>query len=127
MVKKLNGDLILNMTLMLKKNPNGDFAFYGTLAKELAQGDLLGIKDKTKKSLKIKQKYLQDHIWIHRKFHHEEYPVWLCTGRVLEHWHSGTMTMRVPELYRAVPEALMLYASRRRKSIWCKTRCTLLG
>lgn len=35
-----------------------------------------------------------------------EYPLWLCTGRVLEHWHSGTMTMRVPELYRAVPEAL---------------------
>ena len=34
------------------------------------------------------------------------YPLWLCTGRVLEHWHSGTMTMRVPELYRAVPEAL---------------------
>ncbi|WP_304382824.1 molybdopterin dinucleotide binding domain-containing protein, partial [uncultured Helicobacter sp.] len=36
----------------------------------------------------------------------EKYPMWLCTGRVLEHWHSGTMTMRVPELYRAVPEAL---------------------
>ena len=36
----------------------------------------------------------------------KEYPLWLCTGRVLEHWHSGTMTMRVPELYRAVPEAL---------------------
>ncbi len=36
----------------------------------------------------------------------EEYPFWLSTGRVLEHWHSGTMTMRVPELYRAVPEAL---------------------
>lgn len=35
-----------------------------------------------------------------------EYPFWLCTGRVLEHWHTGTMTMRVPELYRAVPEAL---------------------
>ena len=34
------------------------------------------------------------------------YPFWLCTGRVLEHWHTGTMTMRVPELYRAVPEAL---------------------
>ena len=25
----------------------------------------------------------------------EEYPLWLCTGRVLEHWHSGSMTMRV--------------------------------
>ena len=36
----------------------------------------------------------------------KDYPLWLCTGRVLEHWHSGTMTMRVPELYRAVPEAL---------------------
>jgi len=35
----------------------------------------------------------------------EEYPFWLCTGRVLEHWHSGTMTQRVPELHRAVPEA----------------------
>jgi nitrate reductase NapA len=21
-----------------------------------------------------------------------EYPLWLCTGRVLEHWHTGTMT-----------------------------------
>ena len=36
----------------------------------------------------------------------EEYPLWLCTGRVLEHWHSGSMTRRVPELHRAVPEAL---------------------
>ncbi|MDX8362092.1 nitrate reductase catalytic subunit NapA [Cytobacillus sp. IB215316] len=35
----------------------------------------------------------------------KEYPFWLCTGRVLEHWHSGSMTRRVPELHRAVPEA----------------------
>ncbi len=34
-----------------------------------------------------------------------EYPFWLSTGRVLEHWHSGTMTRRVPELNRAVPKA----------------------
>ena len=27
------------------------------------------------------------------------------TGRVLEHWHSGSMTMRVPELYKAFPGA----------------------
>jgi nitrate reductase NapA len=33
----------------------------------------------------------------------DEYPFWLCTGRVLEHWHTGTMTRRVPELNRAVP------------------------
>ena len=36
----------------------------------------------------------------------EEYDMWLCTGRVLEHWHTGTMTRRVPELYKAVPDAL---------------------
>ncbi|RME65124.1 MAG: periplasmic nitrate reductase subunit alpha, partial [Caldilineae bacterium] len=36
-----------------------------------------------------------------------EYPFWLSTGRVLEHWHTGTMTRRVPELHRAVPEALV--------------------
>ncbi|MCG9058525.1 nitrate reductase catalytic subunit NapA [Laribacter hongkongensis] len=34
-----------------------------------------------------------------------EYNMWLCTGRVLEHWHTGSMTRRVPELYRAVPDA----------------------
>ena len=34
-----------------------------------------------------------------------EYDFWLVTGRVLEHWHSGSMTMRVPELYRAFPGA----------------------
>jgi nitrate reductase NapA len=35
-----------------------------------------------------------------------EYDLWLSTGRVLEHWHSGSMTRRVPELYRAMPNAL---------------------
>ncbi|OAD86245.1 nitrate reductase [Comamonas thiooxydans] len=36
----------------------------------------------------------------------KDYPFWLSTGRVLEHWHSGSMTRRVPELHRAVPNAL---------------------
>ncbi len=35
----------------------------------------------------------------------EEFDLWLVTGRVLEHWHSGSMTMRVPELYKAFPGA----------------------
>jgi nitrate reductase NapA len=34
-----------------------------------------------------------------------DYDLWLVTGRVLEHWHSGSMTMRVPELYRSFPHA----------------------
>ncbi len=36
-----------------------------------------------------------------------DYPFWLVTGRVLEHWHSGSMTRRVPELYGAVPNAVV--------------------
>ena len=36
-----------------------------------------------------------------------EYDLWLCTGRVLEHWHSGSMTRRVPELHRAFPAAVV--------------------
>jgi nitrate reductase NapA len=36
----------------------------------------------------------------------EEYDLWLSTGRVLEHWHSGSMTRRVPELNSAFPNAL---------------------
>ena len=34
-----------------------------------------------------------------------EYDLWLSTGRVLEHWHTGTMTRRVPELHKAMPDA----------------------
>ena len=37
----------------------------------------------------------------------EEYDLWLVTGRVLEHWHSGSMTRRVPELHRAFPHAVL--------------------
>ncbi|CAN7338555.1 periplasmic nitrate reductase subunit alpha [Rhizobacter sp. LjRoot28] len=36
----------------------------------------------------------------------KEYPMWLSTGRVLEHWHSGSMTRRVPELHKAMPHAV---------------------
>jgi len=37
----------------------------------------------------------------------QEFNLWLVTGRVLEHWHSGSMTRRVPELYRAFPNAVV--------------------
>lgn len=33
-----------------------------------------------------------------------EYPIALTTGRVLEHWHTMTMTGQVLELHRAVPK-----------------------
>ncbi len=32
-----------------------------------------------------------------------DYPMVMTTGRVIEHWHTGTMTGRVPELHRVKP------------------------
>ncbi|MCE1182657.1 MAG: nitrate reductase catalytic subunit NapA [Rhodocyclales bacterium] len=37
----------------------------------------------------------------------KEFDLWLCTGRVLEHWHTGSMTRRVPELYKSFPDAVV--------------------
>jgi len=89
------------------KKTGNSHAFYGTLAKNLLQGDLLAPqKSRGKKALKNKAKIFARPYMDPPEMPSKEYPVWLCTGRVLEHWHSGTMTMRVPELYRAVPEAL---------------------
>jgi len=34
-----------------------------------------------------------------------EFPFWLSTGPVLEHWGGGAMTQRIPTLHRAVPRA----------------------
>ncbi|MEC9491625.1 molybdopterin oxidoreductase family protein [Flexistipes sp.] len=36
-----------------------------------------------------------------------EYPFYLTTGRVIEQWHTGTMTMRVPEIARAHPNGYL--------------------
>lgn len=41
----------------------------------------------------------------------KDYPFWLCTGRVLEHWHTGSMTNRVPELRKAYPNAQVFMSS----------------
>ena len=37
----------------------------------------------------------------------EEYPYVLSTGRVLEHWHTATMTMQADALRRAQPQAFV--------------------
>ncbi|MCD8213044.1 MAG: nitrate reductase catalytic subunit NapA [Campylobacter sp.] len=89
-----------------KAAPNDKFAFYGNKAAALPSGDLLGVKDKEKTPLANKAKIFFRPYMDPCEMPSKEYPLWLCTGRVLEHWHTGTMTMRVPELYRAVPEAL---------------------
>ncbi len=84
-----------------------DFAFYGPLAKKLFSGSLTKPDKKAgKKPIPNKAKIFARPYMDPPEMPDKEYDTWLCTGRVLEHWHSGTMTMRVPELFRAVPEAL---------------------
>lgn len=85
----------------------GEFAFYGKALKSIPAGDLKAPNPDTEKAdltnrAKIFFRPYMDPV----EMPDQEYPFWMSTGRVLEHWHSGTMTMRVPELYRAVPEAL---------------------
>ena len=90
-----------------RKANTGKFAFYGKALKEIGQGDLHGPKKELGKlKLPNKAKIFLRHYAEPAEIPNKEYPLWLCTGRVLEHWHSGTMTMRVPELYRAAPEAV---------------------
>lgn len=36
-----------------------------------------------------------------------EYPLWFTTGRMLEHWHTGTMTRRVSQLRRSMPSGFL--------------------
>ncbi len=81
------------------------FAFYGKALKALPKGNLLGVTDKKKTPLPNKAKIFFRPYMEPCEMPDEKYPLWLTTGRVLEHWHSGTMTRRVPELHRAVPYA----------------------
>ena len=85
----------------------GECAFYGPAKKSIPQGNLLSpVASRGSLGLPNKAQIFFRPYMDPPEVPNKDYPFWLCTGRVLEHWHSGTMTMRVPELYRAVPEAL---------------------
>ena len=81
------------------------FEFYGKALKALPSGDLDKITNKEKTSLAGKAKIFFRPYAAPAESPDETYDLWLSTGRVVEHWHSGTMTRRVPELHRAVPAA----------------------
>ncbi len=81
------------------------FDFYGNNGKSLMMGDLdKPGTDKVDISGKAKIYFRPYASPVEQP--DKNYDLWLCTGRVLEHWHSGTMTRRVPELHRAVPSAV---------------------
>jgi nitrate reductase NapA len=81
------------------------FEFYGPALKALPRGDLDGVTSAEKTGLAGKAKIFFRPYAAPPEQPDETYDLWLSTGRVLEHWHTGTMTRRVPELHRAVPAA----------------------
>ncbi|MCU7958428.1 MAG: nitrate reductase catalytic subunit NapA [gamma proteobacterium symbiont of Bathyaustriella thionipta] len=80
-------------------------SFYGKALKALPSGNLDGVTDKNKTKLAGKAKIFFRPYAAPPEQPDENYDLWMSTGRVLEHWHTGTMTQRVPELHRAVPNA----------------------
>jgi nitrate reductase NapA len=83
----------------------GDFDFYGPALKSLKKGTLSGPGGDEPVSLAGKAKIFFRPYAAPAESPDGDYDLWLCTGRVLEHWHSGTMTRRVPELNAAQPRA----------------------
>ena len=83
------------------------FDFYGPAGKSLPSGDLNGVTDTNLTALPGKAKIFFRPYAAPVEQPDEHYDLWLSTGRVLEHWHSGTMTRRVRELHFAVPAALI--------------------
>jgi nitrate reductase NapA len=84
-----------------------DFEFYGKALKKLPSGTLDKVTNPDKTSLVGKAKIFFRPYAAPPEQPDDQYDLWMCTGRVLEHWHTGTMTRRVPELHRAVPTALV--------------------
>jgi len=79
--------------------------FYGKAAKKLPQGTLAGPGDGPPVDLAGKAKIFFRPYAAPAESPDATFDLWLSTGRVLEHWHSGSMTRRVPELHAAMPEA----------------------
>jgi len=81
------------------------FEFYGKALKATPTGNLDKVTNKEKKKLAGKAKIFFRPYAAPPEQPDNNYDLWLSTGRVIEHWHTGTMTRRVPELHRAVPTA----------------------
>ena len=86
-----------------------EFDFYGPALKSLKEGTLAGPGSGDPISLAGKAKIFYRPYAAPAESPGDGYDLWLCTGRVLEHWHSGSMTRRVPELNAAQPRAQIFF------------------
>ncbi len=97
--------------------PTEEFALTGGTVKKFVRGrDPLA--DKLAKDDLPYQFYTPGHedkkLWIWQRdqanpeeIPDSEYPFYLSTGRIIDHWHTMSMTGRVPELLRANPYAFV--------------------
>ena len=84
---------------------HGPFEFYGPAMKALRPGDRREPSTAPTTPIPGKAKIFFRPYADPPEVPGGRFDLWLSTGRVLEHWHSGSMTRRVPELHRAVPQA----------------------
>ncbi len=83
------------------------FNFYGAAFKAIPTGNVDAITDTKPTPLPGKAKIFFRPYAAPVEQPDANYDLWLTTGRILEHWHTGSMTRRVPELHRAQPGAVM--------------------
>jgi nitrate reductase NapA len=83
------------------------FNFYGPAFKALPIGTVDAVTDPKPTPLAGKAKIFFRPYAAPVEQPDANYDLWLTTGRILEHWHTGSMTRRVPELHRAQPSAVM--------------------
>ncbi len=83
------------------------FNFYGAAFKALPTGNLDDVTEPKPTPLPGKAKIFFRPYAAPVEQPDAKYDLWLTTGRVLEHWHTGSMTRRVAELHRAQPGAVM--------------------
>ena len=83
------------------------FNFYGAAFKAIPTGTVDAITDPKPVPLPGKAKIFFRPYAAPVEQPDANYDLWLTTGRILEHWHTGSMTRRVPELHRAQPSAVM--------------------
>ena len=86
--------------------------FYGSAMQRLPSGDLEGPTRNEPTSLSGKAKIFFRPYADPPESPDAAWDLWLCTGRLLEHWQSGSLTRRVPELNGAVPQALLFMHAR---------------
>lgn len=83
------------------------FNFYGPAFKALPTGNLDEVTDPKPTAFAGKAKIFFRPYAAPVEQPDANYDLWLTTGRILEHWHTGSMTRRVAELHRALPSAVM--------------------